>query len=102
MLAWIQNEKKRYKQFIQNCVKEFKDFTQTDMLYHFPGKENIADLTSRGCLSCHQSGKVGSMVEVGCYRIFQLGKYLKISINLQTKKKTNLMIQSLKNQQFQQ
>ena len=44
MLAWIQNKKKPYKQFIQNRVTEVRELTKTDMWYHLPGKENIADL----------------------------------------------------------
>ena len=50
MLAWIQNEKKQDKQFVQNPVKEIRELTKTDMWYHLPGKENIADLPSRGYL----------------------------------------------------
>ena len=45
--AWIQNEKKQYKQFVQNRVREVRELTKMDMWYHLPGKENIADLPSR-------------------------------------------------------
>ena len=30
-LAWIQNEKKQYKQFVQNCVREVRELTKTNM-----------------------------------------------------------------------
>ena len=56
-LAWIQNEKKQYKQFEQNRVREVTELTETDMWYHLPGKENIADLLSRGCLPEELSSK---------------------------------------------
>ena len=56
-LAWIQNEKKQYKQFVQNRVTEVRELTKMDMWYHLPGKENIADLPSRGCLPEELSSK---------------------------------------------
>ena len=56
-LAWIQNEKKQYKQFEQNRVREVRELTKTDMWYHLPGKENIADLLSRECLPEELSSK---------------------------------------------
>ena len=62
MLAWIQNEKKQDKQFVQNPVKEIRELTKTDMWYHLPGKENIADLPSRGCLPEELSSKRGSWI----------------------------------------
>ena len=62
MLAWIQNEKKQYKQFVQNPVKEVRELTKTDMWYHLPGKENIADLPSRGCLPEELSSKRGNWI----------------------------------------
>ena len=61
-LAWIQNEKKQYKQFVQNRVREVDKLTKTDMWYHLPGKENIADLPSRGCLPEELSSKRGSWI----------------------------------------
>ena len=56
-LAWIQNEKKQYKQFEQNRVREVRELTKTDMWYHLPGKENMADLLSRECLPEELSSK---------------------------------------------
>ena len=56
-LAWIQNEKKQYKQFEQNRVREVRELTKTDMWYHLPGRENIADLLSRECLPEELSSK---------------------------------------------
>ena len=56
-LAWIQNEKKQYKQFEQNRVREVRELTKTDMWYHLPGQENIADLLSRECLPEELSSK---------------------------------------------
>ena len=62
MLAWIQNVKKHYKQFVQNPVKEVRELIKTDMWYHLPGKENIADLPSRGCLPEELSSKRGDWI----------------------------------------
>ena len=50
-LAWIENEKKQYQQSVQNHVTEVRELTKLDMWYYLPGKENIADLLSRWCLS---------------------------------------------------
>ena len=61
-LAWIQNEKKQYKQFVHNRVREVRELTKTDMWYHLPGKENIADLPSRGCLPEELSSKRDSWI----------------------------------------
>ena len=61
-LPWIQNEKKQYKQFVQNRVREVRELTKTDMWYHLPRKENIADLPSRGCLPEELSSKRGSWI----------------------------------------
>ena len=61
-LAWIQNEKKQYKQFVQNRVREVRELTKTDMWYHLPRKENIADLPSRGCLPEELSSKRDSWI----------------------------------------
>ena len=61
-LAWIQNEKKQYKKFVQNRVREVRELTKTDMWYHLPGKEDIADLPSRGCLPEELSSKRDSWI----------------------------------------
>ena len=49
-LTWIQNEKKRCNQFVQNCVRDLGGYVR-DMWYHLPGIENIADLPSTGCFT---------------------------------------------------
>ena len=49
-LAWIQNEKKQYKQLVQNRVRVERELTKMDMWYHLLGKDNIADLLSRRSL----------------------------------------------------
>ena len=49
VLNWIQREDKKYRQFVQNRVVEIRMNTSKDAWYHVPGKENIADLPSRGC-----------------------------------------------------
>ena len=61
-LACIQSEKKQYKQFVQNRVRKVRELTKTDMSYHLPRKENIADLPSRGCLPEELLSKRGSWI----------------------------------------
>ena len=53
----IQNEKKQYKQFIQNGVRKVRELTKMYIWYHLSGKENISDLPSRGCLPEELSSK---------------------------------------------
>ena len=48
---------------MQNCVREVRELTKTDMWYHLPGKENIADLPSRGCLHEELPSKRGSWID---------------------------------------
>ena len=55
MLAWIQSEKRQYKQSIQN--KEVRKLTKRDMWYHLPRKGNIAYLSWRECLPEELSSK---------------------------------------------
>ena len=100
-LARIQNEKKQYKQFVHNRVREVRELNKTDMWQHLPGKENNADLSSGGCLPEELSSKIGLMVQVGCHRKFQLGPYPKISKDLQIKKRRNSSTKECKHQ-FQQ
>jgi len=45
----VQREEKQYKQFVQNCLVEIRNNTSINIWYLVPGKENIADLPSRGC-----------------------------------------------------
>ena len=61
-LACIQNEKKQYKQFVQNRVREVRELTKTDTWHHLPGKENIADLPSRGCFLEEMPSNRGSWI----------------------------------------
>ena len=48
-LHWIVNWKKEYKQYVQDRAKEIRKKTADAMWRHVPGKENPADLPSRGC-----------------------------------------------------
>ena len=50
-------KRKQYKQFVQNRVTEVKELTMMDMWYHLPGKENNADMPTRGCLPEQLSSK---------------------------------------------
>ena len=47
-LYWIRGIRKEWKQFVQNRVNEFRKLTLLSRWYHCPGKENPADLPSRG------------------------------------------------------
>ena len=51
-----------YKQFAQNRVREVRELTKTDMWYHLPGKEIIADLPSRECLPEELSSKRSNFI----------------------------------------
>ena len=48
-LWWIKNTDTVYKQFVQERVKEIRRNVGTDCWRHISGKENPADLPSRGC-----------------------------------------------------
>ena len=47
-LAWIRGVTKQWKQFVENRVIEIRRLTPTSAWNHCPGKENPADLPSRG------------------------------------------------------
>ncbi|RUS69942.1 hypothetical protein EGW08_022298 [Elysia chlorotica] len=47
-LAWIQGEPNRWKQFVRNRVEEIQSLTNPSSWRHIPGKENPADLLTRG------------------------------------------------------
>ena len=47
---------------MQNRVREVRELTKTDMWYHLPGKEIIADLTSRECLPEELSSKRSNLI----------------------------------------
>ena len=51
-----------YKQFVQNRVREVRELTKTNMWYHLPGKEIIADLPSRECLPEELSSKRSNFI----------------------------------------
>ena len=50
-LSWIRSTKKRYKQYVENRVKEIRQIADVEDWYHVPGKDNPADLPSLGCLA---------------------------------------------------
>ncbi|GBL84606.1 hypothetical protein AVEN_191071-1 [Araneus ventricosus] len=48
VLFWIKGSKTRWKQFVANRVNEITSLTDPNSWYHCAGKENPADLLSRG------------------------------------------------------
>lgn len=46
--CWVKTPAINFKQFIRNRVKEIQEFTRPKDWYHCPGKDNPADLISRG------------------------------------------------------
>lgn len=48
-LTWIKNASGQYKQYVQGRVNEIRANTGKEVWFHVPGKENPADLPSRGC-----------------------------------------------------
>ena len=97
-LTWIQNEKKRYKQFVQNCVRELggyvRDMCQEKKILQLCHRQDV--LQKR----YYQREAIGLMVQVGCHSKFQLGQYLKISTDLQIKKKRSSSKQKCEHRQF--
>ena len=49
--GWIKGESSRWKQFIRNRVVEIQNLTSPSCWKHVPGKENPADLLTRGVTS---------------------------------------------------
>ena len=47
--AYIQNESKRFKVFVANRVSEIRQHSHSDQWHHIDGKQNPADILSRGC-----------------------------------------------------
>ena len=58
-LFWVQGESKEWKQFVHNCVTEIHKLVPVPHVSHCPGKDNPADLPSRGIspreLECNQA-----------------------------------------------
>jgi len=50
-LAWIRGDPNGWKQFVANRVREIQDLTDPANWSHCPGKDNPADLTTRGILA---------------------------------------------------
>ena len=50
-LWWIKNTSSTYKQFVQERVKEIRRNVGAECWRHIEGKQNPADLPSRGCYS---------------------------------------------------
>ena len=49
VIHWIKNVEKTYTKFVENRVKEIRSKSEIAQWSHIPGKENIADVASRGC-----------------------------------------------------
>ena len=49
VLQWINNESRRYQNFVANRVAEIQDESDRRSWRHVPGKLNPADICSRGC-----------------------------------------------------
>ena len=76
-LAWIQGDPGRWKQFVGNRVREIQDLTEPSHWQHCPGKDNPADLTTRGIFAdslivsdlwLKGPDWLGSLPEVSCVR----------------------------------
>ena len=101
--ARIQNEKKQYKQFVQNLVREIRELTKMDMWYHLPGKENIADLPSRGCLPEELSSKRSNWINGPSWLSQEISTWpIPKDNNRFTNKKRSSSKQKCEHQQFQQ
>ena len=52
-LSWIKGDPLRWKSFVRNRVSEIQELTSPSNWSHCPGKDNPADLISRGALTEH-------------------------------------------------
>ena len=50
-LAWIQSDPHKWKPFVSNRVTEIQTLVSPSQWYHCPGKENPADLVTRGIMA---------------------------------------------------
>lgn len=50
-LSWIKGDPHRWKTFVKNRVTEIQDLVSPEKWFHCPGKDNPADLISRGVLA---------------------------------------------------
>ncbi|XP_066956312.1 uncharacterized protein [Macrobrachium rosenbergii] len=53
VLSWIKGDPSRWKPFVANRIMEIQSLTSPDCWYHCPGKDNPADLISRGVFAEH-------------------------------------------------
>lgn len=47
-LYWIKEQEREWKPFVQNHANQIRNLTPTDQWAHCAGKENPADIPSRG------------------------------------------------------
>lgn len=56
VLCWIRGEPTRWKQFVRNRVSEIHNLTDPAMWAHCPGRDNPADLVTRGVFAAELTG----------------------------------------------
>ena len=54
-VCWIQGVEKVWKPFVQNRVAEIRNLLPPECWRHCPGRDNPADIASRGCTPCQLS-----------------------------------------------
>lgn len=52
-LSWIKGDPLKWKRFVKNRVSEIQELTSTNDWYYCPGRDNPADLISKGALAEH-------------------------------------------------
>ncbi|KAK3861579.1 hypothetical protein Pcinc_032491 [Petrolisthes cinctipes] len=52
-LSWVKGEPLKWKSFVRNRVSEIQELTSPSNWRHCPGRDNPADLISRGALAEH-------------------------------------------------